>query len=302
MKISQVILKGVRNFEDFHYSFEDSWSKTTPASLLLMGGCGSGKTTLLKAVDDLWRIFSTFSDMPFNYNIRGSHPGFIDIFSQCRLAAMEVRDFYPEPLWIALGDKTEVEELLYSSDNYGVGGIWGGEERIITCPQPVLPFDPQNVIMLESETIGSYNIRSFQKYLFTLKAVEPGTYERVVAAVNKLLTDKEIIGFHQNTCELMVGGKSGQIHPIYLLSSGEKQILLMLAFITCWLRPGSVVLIDEPDLHLHVSLSNAFVSHLRQMISQQQGQLIIASHAPELWERFTEAEKVRLGVLNCVCK
>jgi hypothetical protein len=215
---------------------------------------------------------------------------------------MEVRDFYPKPLWIALGDKTEVEELLYSSDNYGVGGIWGAAERIITCPQPIFPFDSQNVIMLESETIGLYKIRSIQNYLFTLKAVEPEIYEQVVVGVNKLLIDKEIAGFHQNTCELMVGGKSGQIHPIYLLSSGEKQILLMLAFITRWLRPGGVVLIDEPDLHLHVSLSNAFVSHLRQMIGEQNGQLIIASHAPELWERFTEAEKVRLGVLNCVCK
>ncbi len=76
--------------------------------------------------------------------------------------------------------------------------------------------------------------------------------------------------------------KSGRSHPVHMLSSGEKQILLMIAFITRELRPGGMVLIDEPDLHLHVSLSNAFVSYLKQATAEKNGQLIIASHATEL--------------------
>ncbi|MBK9613381.1 MAG: ATP-binding protein [Dehalococcoidia bacterium] len=51
---------------------------------------------------------------------------------------------------------------------------------------------------------------------------------------------------------------------------------------------------DEPDLHLHVSLATAFVSHLRRMVADKGGQLIIASHMPELWELFTDSHTVRL--------
>ena len=68
----------------------------------------------------------------------------------------------------------------------------------------------------------------------------------------------------------------------------------MLATITRWLRPGGIVLVDEPDLHLHVSLATAFVSHLRRMVAEKGGQLIIASHMPELWELFTDSHTVRL--------
>jgi DNA repair exonuclease SbcCD ATPase subunit len=33
------------------------------------------------------------------------------------------------------------------------------------------------------------------------------------------------------------------------------------------------------------------------MVAEQNGQLIIASHAPELWERFTQSHRVELGTL-----
>ena len=88
-----------------------------------------------------------------------------------------------------------------------------------------------------------------------------------------------------------------QKHAIEELSSGEKQIILMLVTVVRRLEEGGIVMIDEPDLHLHVSLVNAFVSHLRKMISEKKGQLILASHAPELWRMFNEGELVRLGKL-----
>jgi predicted ATPase len=116
-----------------------------------------------------------------------------------------------------------------------------------------------------------------------------------VKAINAFFADKQITGFDKTTAELMITTKSGNKHPIHLLSSGEKQILLILAFIARELRPGGLVLIDEPDLHLHISLCNAFVSHLKRLAAEQHGQLIMASHSPKLWERFTQAERVELG-------
>ncbi len=137
-----------------------------------------------------------------------------------------------------------------------------------------------------------------ENYLFTLKAIDTEKFCLIVDAVNKFLGDKKITDFDQTTAELMVETNSGESHPIYLLSSGEKQILLMIAFITRELRQGGVLLIDEPGLHLHVSLSNAFVDYIKKIVIEKQGQLIIASHSPNLWERFTQSQRLELGHLG----
>jgi predicted ATPase len=135
---------------------------------------------------------------------------------------------------------------------------------------------------------------SLQNYLFTLKAVHEEKYHQIVTTINGFFRDKKISGFHQATADLMITTKSGQTHPVHFLSSGEKQILLMIAFLVREFRPRGIILLDEPDLHLHVSMRNAFVSYLKRMIRDRHGQLILVSHAPELWQHFTQAQRVEL--------
>ncbi|MBK9093482.1 MAG: AAA family ATPase [Anaerolineae bacterium] len=135
---------------------------------------------------------------------------------------------------------------------------------------------------------------SLQNYLYNLKVVDEARFDEIAAQFNRFLVGKRLNGFDRRTGDLLVEVGTGESHPIEELSSGEKQVLLMLATITRWLRPGGIVLVDEPDLHLHVSLATAFVSHLRRMVADKGGQLIIASHMPELWELFTDSHTVRL--------
>ena len=111
MKISRIILKGVNNFEDFDCSFEDEWSKSVPASLLLMGPNGSGKTTILRAIETLWINFGQFLEGQQNLHYLAED----SIFKKCRLAAMEIRDFSsetPEPVWVYFGELAEVKSIL----------------------------------------------------------------------------------------------------------------------------------------------------------------------------------------------
>ena len=136
---------------------------------------------------------------------------------------------------------------------------------------------------------------SLQNYLYNLKALKPSTFHDIVEHANAFLSGKRVADFDPRTGDLLVQIDGGDSHPIEELSSGEKQVLLMLATITRWLRPGGIVLIDEPDLHLHVSLATALVSHLRRLVSGKGGQLIVASHMPELWEGFPESHRVWLG-------
>ena len=143
---------------------------------------------------------------------------------------------------------------------------------------------------------------SLQNYLYNLKVVDEAAFENIVEEANKFLIGKRLNGFDRRTGDLMVEIDGGGRHPITDLSSGEKQVLLMLATITRWLRPGGIVLIDEPDLHLHSSLTTAFVAHLRRMVASKNGQLVIASHAPELLQDFTTSHRVELGTLSEVVR
>lgn len=59
--------------------------------------------------------------------------------------------------------------------------------------------------------------------------------------------------------------------------SGFQQVLMLLTFLNT--RPGSVLLLDEPDAHLHVILQDAIYGELRSVAARQRSQLIIATHS-----------------------
>lgn len=138
---------------------------------------------------------------------------------------------------------------------------------------------------------------SIENYLFNLRVLDDGRYDDIVHQVNQFLAGKRLSKFDERTMELMVTTDDGSRHPAHMLSAGERQVLLMLVFIARWLEPKGVVLIDEPDLHLHVSLAKSFTSHVRRVVSEKGGQLIIASHEPALWDQFTQSQRIELGRL-----
>lgn len=59
--------------------------------------------------------------------------------------------------------------------------------------------------------------------------------------------------------------------------SGFHQVLLLLAFF--YARPASVLLLDEPDAHLHVILQKQIYDRLRLIASERKCQLIVATHS-----------------------
>ncbi len=59
--------------------------------------------------------------------------------------------------------------------------------------------------------------------------------------------------------------------------SGFQQVLMLLALLNT--RPGAVLLLDEPDAHLHVVLQDAIFNELRIVAARQRCQLIVATHS-----------------------
>ncbi len=59
--------------------------------------------------------------------------------------------------------------------------------------------------------------------------------------------------------------------------SGFQQVLMLLTFLNT--REGSVLLLDEPDAHLHMILQDAIYHELRAVAARQHSQLIVATHS-----------------------
>jgi hypothetical protein len=71
--------------------------------------------------------------------------------------------------------------------------------------------------------------------------------------------------------------RSGKALDVASAGSGFQQVLMLLTFLHT--RPASVLLLDEPDAHLHVILQDVIYSELHSVAVKQRSQLIIATHS-----------------------
>ena len=72
--------------------------------------------------------------------------------------------------------------------------------------------------------------------------------------------------------------------------------MIQLYLLYRWLEPGGIVLIDEPDLHLHPSLIPGFLASLESLVKEKNGQLILTSHLPSIWDRYDSVgHRISLG-------
>lgn len=122
--------------------------------------------------------------------------------------------------------------------------------------------------------------------LFNMKATLPEQYPEMMKTLNQFFSGKVIEEDIQPGQRQQVKLADGDTHTLDELSSGEHQVLIMLFMVQRWLQPGGVVLIDEPDLHLHPSLISPLLATLENIIQKKRGQLILTSHATDVWERY----------------
>jgi hypothetical protein len=72
-------------------------------------------------------------------------------------------------------------------------------------------------------------------------------------------------------------GQDGPEFDISSGGSGFQQVLMLLTFLN--IRPATVLLLDEPDAHLHVILQDSIYAELRAVAERQRSQLVIATHS-----------------------
>jgi len=86
------------------------------------------------------------------------------------------------------------------------------------------------------------------------------------------------------------------------LSSGEQQEVVMLYELLFKVNPGALVLIDEPELSLHVVWQKQFLDDLFQIIKLKKINMIIATHSPQIinnhWDLTVDLEELRNAAIS----
>lgn len=90
---------------------------------------------------------------------------------------------------------------------------------------------------------------------------------------NKILTIND-----QN--EIEVSNNSGQNFSIKALSSGEKQLLIILGEALLQIKEPCIYIADEPELSLHVKWQEQLITNIRKI--NPAAQIVFATHSPDI--------------------
>ena len=90
--------------------------------------------------------------------------------------------------------------------------------------------------------------------------------------------------------------KNNETLPLTELSSGEQQEVVLLFELLFKVEPGTLVLIDEPEISLHVAWQKEFLSDLIKITELQKINTIIATHSPQIindrWDLTVDLEEL----------
>jgi ABC-type transport system involved in cytochrome c biogenesis ATPase subunit len=112
-------------------------------------------------------------------------------------------------------------------------------------------------------------------------------YERILPRLELL---KRIINDHFQFKTMSVERKTGFVFTdvrnkkvaLDALSSGEQHELVLVYGLLFKTQPGTLLLVDEPEISLHVAWQKKFLSDLRQIITLSPMDVVLSTHSPQL--------------------
>lgn len=281
------------------------WGGVVPDVVLVGGRNGSGKSTLLHWIGTGFRALDqgVATDLPAEGSLRvGLGPQTFEW--RCGRGAAPARDGRTAGTTPDLG---------FPADEFR--GARAGAGRVLLVPSPRelrLPATERKTAGLLAPDDAFVHVWSaprawaesaeallYEARWLDLNAKEEGHPEKAVhfaryADAFSSLVPGRRLAWRDGQLVVEVAGSS-VVHGLEALSSGEKQVLLLLADLLRHWTPGSVVLLDEPELHLHPELQVRFHDALVGWRREKGGQLWLATQSSELFGHAPSGTKVLLG-------
>lgn len=324
VKIEQIIIRKLRALTERNDCLYGP-SNTPFSGVCLRGPNGSGKTSYLEAIAELWQWFRRCTKQ------RGYAKPETELLQEAELVAVLLVDLPgPRPrMWLAYGDAAAHGPLPAGPENpYTLKGgrvLWNPEvldywakafEQAETGFSPETR--PPNMVVIGAENKWVKPVRSREllsrdstpafvvvpRYLpqargqshvegmmRTLSLARQDKWTVLAKWVRELRSGALVLDGFEDDQRPRFRLRSGTRVTVDKLSAGERSLLINLCMILRWLSEGGIVLLDEPELHQHLSLMRGSLAVLHAMVEDDfQGQLIVASHAPEVWDHFRAAQ------------
>lgn len=130
---------------------------------------------------------------------------------------------------------------------------------------------------------------SLDNILVWMKWIDDGRLEKALEIINKRVFKGKttyIQGVRKIPPEAVVVS-NGQEHTLDRLSSGEKNLVQLFLRIGVHATRNTIILIDEPEVHLHPNWQKRLMKQLREFAKEHQGvTIIIATHSLEMLRAF----------------
>lgn len=288
--IRKIVIRRFKRFDEVEFELPDN--------IVLAGPNNTGKTTALQAVAAWGLAFNRWKELNDFHRHGGAYPK-APIARQA-FSAVPLRSF--DLLWSDRNYTGSVEIALHTGDwAITMEFIADSTEQIYVRPKPDIEPTKVRAASLSTAFVPAMTGLGTEEPLYArretvdalLGQAKPGEILRnllVEASQNDPAWEalREAIRrlFGLELLAPQVGafitaeyrrGSTGAALDIASAGSGFQQVLMLLTFLHT--RPGTVLLLDEPDAHLHVILQDAIYGELRAVAAQKKSQLIMATHS-----------------------
>jgi len=292
--IRRVVIRRFKRFDEVVFDL--------PGHIVLAGPNNTGKTTMLQAVAawnlalDRWKRLNDFQRHGGAYT---KAPIARQAFAAVPLRAFDLlwnkrRYLKQEPIEIEIhsqaGWKITMELIADSTEQVYVRPKADAEPAVLRAADLQTAFvPPMTGLSTEepayrnratiNELLGQGKPGDVIRNLLVEAHQDEDAWRELTASIKKLF-GYEILPPDSSGAYITAEyqpSSAGVRFDIASAGSGFQQVLMLLTFL--YTHRSSILLIDEPDAHLHVILQDAIYSELRSVAQRQHSQLIVATHS-----------------------
>ncbi len=251
-------------------SFKVSPDSTPPTNMhALIGRNGTGKTTLLNSMALSIITNNQSGDMAFYDKDKSSYwykEGKIadDYFSGLVLTAFSVFDSY--------------DKFIQKQKNSKKYNYIGFREILNDGALNLKSVDELHVEF--ATTLADCFSNDYKRERWTdainILKLSDGTFDEGINMLNHSLGELQ----NKSDEKLEEKLKNEAVKVIKNMSAGHSVVLLAITKLVAYVEEKTLVLIDEPETHLHPPLLSAFIRALSNLLDNRNGVAIIATHSP----------------------